>query len=96
MKNVEVFHRKIPVFRVPVQGLPPLQGWALRYVSGIEGVSDIATGDWLSEWYIGADAVTFNFEHGLHMCFNEEAEAKRAADYLLNTAEIKTTVVKVG
>jgi hypothetical protein len=96
MKNVEVFHSRVPTFRVPIQGLPPLSGWAVRYVSGMEGTPDIAPGDWLSRWHVGGDDVVFNFEHGLHMCFNEETDATRAADYLLKAAEIKTAVVKVG
>jgi hypothetical protein len=95
MKNVEIFNRKIPVFRVPIQGMPPLRGWAVRYISGMEGTSDIEPGDWLSEWHIGAEDVVFNFEHGLHMCFNAEADATRATEYLFKAAEIKTEVVKV-
>ena len=48
---------------------------AVRYISGMEGTSDIEPGDFLSEWHIGAEDVVFNFEHGLHMCFNAEADA---------------------
>jgi len=95
MKNVEIFNRKIPVFRVPIRGMPPLGGWAVRYISGMEGTPDIEPGAWLSEWHIGAEDVVFNFEHGLHMCFNTEADATRATEYLLKAAEIKTEVVKV-
>ncbi len=96
MKHVEIIQSKIPVFRVPIHGLPPLSGWAVKYVSGMEGTPDIEPGDWLSQWHVGADDVVFNFEHGLHMCFNAEADATRASDYLLKAAEIKTAVVRVG
>jgi len=44
MKNVEIFNRKMPVFRVPIQGMPPLSGWAVRYISGMEGTPDIEPG----------------------------------------------------
>ena len=65
MKHVEIIHSKIPTFRVPIHGLPPLSGWAVRYVSGMEGTPDIEPGDWLSQWHVGADDVAFYFEHGL-------------------------------
>jgi len=77
-----------------VKGLPPLSGWAVKYVSGMEGMPDIESGDFLSQWHVGANDVVFNFEHGLHMCFNTEADAVQAADFLKG-AEIMTSIVKV-
>jgi hypothetical protein len=96
MKNVQLITQKLPAFRIPMEGLPPLSGWAIRYVGGMEENSNVKSGDWLSQWHVGPEDVVFAFEHGLHMCFNQEADAVRAVDYLLKMAEIRTKVVKIG
>jgi hypothetical protein len=95
MKNVEILQRSIPSFRVPIHGMPPLNGWGVQYVSGMEAVSDIKPNYWLSEWHLSAQHVTFNFESALHMCFKTEEDANRASQVLLDLAEITTKVVRV-
>jgi hypothetical protein len=96
MKDVEILRRTIPSFRVSIHGMPPLNGWAVQYVSGMEAVSDIKPNYWLSEWHLSTRDVTFNFESTLHMCFRTEEDANRASEVLLELAEIATKVVRVG
>lgn len=83
-------------WRVPVQGMPPLKGWAVQYVSGMgKGVEE---GSWLTFWRVNAarDEATFNFEPGSpHMCYDEEADALAVSGALRNVAEIETRVVKI-
>ena len=95
MKNVKRLMSE-PFFRVPIPGIR-LSGWALKYVSGMEEVSGVEPGYWLSRWTDSDDAneVTFNFEPGLHMCFTEEAAARAAADNLKANTEIETEIVKI-
>ena len=95
MKNVEVVHSKMGVWRVPVQGMPPLSGWAVQYISGMG--PEIEEGFWLSHWRVNADRTeaNFGFEAGLHMCYNEEKDAKTVSEALRKFAEIETEVVKV-
>ena len=95
MKNVEVVHSRTGVWRVPIQGIPPLSGWAVQYVSGMG--PEIKEGYWLSQWSVNAarDAATFNFEPGLEMCFNDESDANAISAVLRKMAEIETRVVKV-
>ena len=96
MKNVEVVHSKgMGAWRVPIQGMPPLKGWAVQYLSGMG--PDIEEGFWLSFWRVNAarDEATFNFEPGLHMCYTEEADAIAISDALRKIAEIETRVVKI-
>jgi malonyl CoA-acyl carrier protein transacylase len=50
----------------------------------------------MSKWYVGPNTVDFMFEAGLHMVFNEKADAARIRDHLREVAEIVTEVVKVG
>lgn len=95
MKNVEVVHSRMGAWRVAVQGMPPLSGWAVQYVSGMG--PEINEGYWLSQWSVNAtrDSVIFNFEAGLHMAFSEEQDAKAVSDALRKVADIETRVVKV-
>jgi hypothetical protein len=95
MKNVEVIHSERGAWRVPIHGMPPLSGWAVQHVSGME--PEIKEGYWLSQWQTNSarDTATFNFEPGLHMCFNEEKDAIAVSNALRENAEIETRVVKI-
>jgi hypothetical protein len=95
MKNVKRLTSH-PFFRVPLAGAPPLRGWALRYVSGIEDHL-IKPGFWLTQWNPTADgtSVNFNFESELVMCFNDESVAVAVSKTLLDNTEIETSVVKI-
>lgn len=95
MKNF----KKLPareIFRVPVQGLPPLKGRAIRYLSGLEGESQNKAGDFMSQWQSNDEGLTFVFESGLHMCFTDEKLANEISSFLRKQAEIETEVVKIG
>jgi|GEM_PF-4203098 len=94
-KNVEEVVLPIPSFRVPIEGMPPLRGWAVKYVSGMG--PDYKPGYWLSRWHINAaeHEVLFTFEAALHMCFNQEPGAVAAAE-ALRKYDIETEVVKIG
>jgi hypothetical protein len=76
--------------------MPPLSGWAVQYVSGMEQ-PDIKGGFWLSHWRVDStqNSATFNFEPGLRMCYNEEKDAIAVSNALRENAEIETRVVKV-
>ena len=81
---------------MPLAGAPPLRGWALRYVSGIDDPL-IKPGFWLTQWNPTADGagVNFNFESELVMCFNDESAAVAVSKTLLDDTEIETSVVKI-
>jgi hypothetical protein len=95
MKNVERV-ANAPAFRVPLYGAPPLKGWAVRYVSGIND-SEIKPGFWLSQWHVDADRTSarFNFESELFMCYNDELSATKISDALRKHCEIETEVVNL-
>jgi hypothetical protein len=97
MKNVERLP-SYPFFRVKMQGMPPLNGWAVQYVSGIDNDSDIKQGFWLTQWSPTSDrtSATFIFESELVMCFTEESVATDVSRALRENAEILTKVVRVG
>ncbi|MFI5117174.1 MAG: hypothetical protein ACHP8B_10820 [Terriglobales bacterium] len=97
MKNVEEVVKKIPVYRVRIKGAPPLRGWALKHLSGMEAL-DVKPGYWLSEWSLSSDGTTatFNFEPELYVAFDTEAEAKAVSDALRANSEIETEVLKIG
>jgi hypothetical protein len=95
-RNIQVVSRK-PFYRVPIPGVR-LGGWALRYVSGMEnvaGAESIKPGHWMTEWHVGPNGGTFNFEPELIMCFDNEADAKAVSETLWNESEIKSEVVKI-
>ena len=86
-------------FRVPMHGAPPLRGWNLQYVSGLDD-PDVKPGYWLSQWNVSPISDTtanlkFCFEPELIMCFDTEAEAMANSD-TLRKEKIETEVVKVG
>ncbi len=93
MKNVV----KLPprhIMRVPIPGAPPLKGWTLKYVSGLEQ-AHAKPGDLLSMWQYEGEKLTFAFEPQLNMVFSDETGAKSASDLLRDGMEIKTEVIKV-
>ena len=94
MKNVKLFQSSKKVWRVAIEGLPPLAGWVVQHVSGADGAED---GYWLSQWDYDANAkeATFSFEPDLHMCFNDENYATAVSDALWRVGEIETRVVKI-
>ncbi len=95
MKNVKVLQSR-PIFRVLMEGLPPLSGWQVRYVSGIDPKENIKPGFWMSQWNATGGTVTFVFEPELVMCFTDETETRKISDFLQKEAEIETEVVKIG
>jgi hypothetical protein len=99
MKNVELFQSSKQVWRVAIEGLPPLAGWAVQYVSGADPNANppIEEGYWLSQWDYNKKAkeATFSFEPDLHMCFNEESYALAVSDALWRVGELETRVVKI-
>ena len=96
MKNVEKVHSDAQGWSVPISGLLPLKGWAVRYVAGMR--PDIKAGYWLSRWRLNSarDNATFAFEPELTMCFNEQSDAQTVSNSLRNNAEIDTRVVQIG
>lgn len=92
-KKVE-YHPLPARIRVPIDGLPPVQGWTLRL---LEDIPDGAfkKGYLLAGWSVGADSVEFAFEAKPRYAFATEAEAIRASEGLLKYAEIKTEAVKI-
>jgi hypothetical protein len=86
-----------PVFRVPMKGAPRPQGFAVRYVSGMEGTNDLEPGYWLSQFFVDrAGGINFNFDRELFFGFDLEADAKKASDVLRENADVQTAVVKIG
>ena len=96
MKNVEVIDSGRVAFRVRPENAPPIKGWAVRYLSGMEEASDVKPGYWLSRWQISDGYFTFNFERELDLHFGPEAEATRVSKTLRESAEIETEVVRLG
>jgi hypothetical protein len=97
MTNVEERFSKRPMFRVPMKGAPPPKGFAVRYVSGMEGTTDLEPGYWLSQFFVDReDGINFNFERELFFGFDHEADAKKASEMLREDADVKTAVVKIG
>ena len=94
MKNVVIVPSR-PAIRFPVQGFPPLEGWAVRLLIDIPD-ADYKKGYWMSRWSNSPAVREFAFEAESHMVFNVEADAKAVSDYLRNEAEIGTEVVKIG
>lgn len=86
-----------PFFRVRVKGALPQKGFAVRYVSGMEGTKDLEPGDWLSHYYVDQEGyLNFNFERELFFGFDVEDDANKASEALKQNAGVVTTVVKIG
>ena len=94
MKNIQHLSGK-RLLRIPVQGMPPLKGWAIKYLSGMQGDPEIKPGYWLDEWIVSPDrlSATIRFDAELHMCFHDETEAKQVCEALRSNAELETEVV---
>jgi hypothetical protein len=97
MRNIEeVSYFKTGSYRTRIHGEPPLRGWAVMYISGMEAMPDTKAGDWLSLWDKRTEDIIFKFENGRpHMCFEEEAQATGVVEKLWEEAEIETEVVKI-
>jgi hypothetical protein len=96
VKNVEVQESTRGSYRIRVAGMPPLRGWALKYISGMEEMGDVHSGYWLSRWYADTEAAEFAFEEELHFAFTDQQGAEKVSRFLREGAEISTEVVKVG
>lgn len=96
MKNVH-FKDHRPVMRIPLQGAPPLSGWAIRLLQDIPEAGS-KKDYWMDHWteLQTQGQVDFGFEPELYMAFQREADAARIRDFLRTDAEIETEVVKVG
>ncbi|SRR5260370_11672090 len=95
MKDVKV----LPVqqaFLEPIPGLtpglPPLNGWTVQYISGIEGASLTEPGHFLSSWQ--PDKSYFAFSPQPFLCFTEEESAKLVCDTLHDEMEIEAKVIR--
>jgi hypothetical protein len=97
MKNVEEVFPKRPVFKVRLQGAPLPVGWAVRYKSGMEEKCGIRSGEWLSQWSVDKEAVTFNFSHDRNdmVIFDHDADALKIVQWFHNQ-EVETEALKVG
>jgi hypothetical protein len=93
MKNVEEVVTG-PAFRIEMEGAPRPNGWAVKYVSGMEGKPDIEPGYWLY-WMPDSRGPLFRFEPTLAKTFSSELDAIKVAA-LLRNSEIETVVEKVG
>jgi hypothetical protein len=96
MKNVEEVTSRYPGFRVHIEGAPPPHGWFVKYLSGMEEVSGVKPGYWLTQWHVSSDLdATFNFEPELVIAFTEE-KARAVSKALQESANIETEVVGIG
>ena len=75
MKNVTKAGRG-GMYRVSLDNAPPLRGWAIRYVSGMEGESEVEPGFYLAYWLPDGKYATFAFEPDLHTVWKDEAETE--------------------
>jgi hypothetical protein len=95
MKNVFI-EETGPVIKIPMNFLPPLQGWALRLLQDIPEAG-FKRGYWISHWVPEPDrGVSFRFGPEMHLVFNSEAQAKEICDELRVKTEVETEVVKIG
>jgi hypothetical protein len=72
-----------------------MRGWALRYVSGMEGEEEVQPGFYMEYWYPDAHGATFAFGRDLHGVFKDEAEAIYVRDQL-KLSDIDTEVEKIN
>lgn len=63
------------MYRVFLDNAPPLRGWAISYISGMEGEEEVKPGFYLAYWYPDGTHATFAFEPDLHAVWKDEAEA---------------------
>ncbi len=93
VKNCIIVPTK-PAFCIRLAGAPPLSGWAIRLIAGIDD-EEIRPGFWMSRWYSDQEVVEFAFERELHMVFNSEADARKVRKFLVENADISTEVVQI-
>jgi hypothetical protein len=93
MKNVTVFPRR-QVFRIKIEGMGPLRGWALKLVSNLNN-DYVKPGFWLSMWNLTPRGVEFAFEEDLQMTYTTEEAAQHVADDIRNNTDIVTEVVRI-
>jgi len=93
MKNCVVVPSR-PVIRFPIQGMPPLNGWAVRLSVDIEE-AEYKAGYWMSRWVENAEGAEFAFEAKLQMVFNQEAGAATVSNRLTEGADLATEVVRI-
>jgi hypothetical protein len=74
MKNVVKAGRG-GMYRVSLLNAPPLRGWAIKYVSGMEDEDEVKPGFYLAYWYPDRTHADFAFEPDLHAVWKDEAEA---------------------
>ena len=91
--TVERLAEKAPTFRIDVKGAPPLRGWAIMYVSGIED-AQLRRGFWLSQWVTEETSVRIAFGPDIHMVFPSEESAQFASS-ALGQQDIETEVVRL-
>lgn len=94
MKNVVKAGRG-GMYRVSLLNAPPLRGWAIRYVSGMEGEEEVKPGSYLAYWHPDGTYATFAFQPDLHGVWKEEMEAKFIQEQL-RLSEIVTEIDRIN
>ena len=94
MKNIVKAGRG-GAYRIPLDNAPPLRGWAIRYISGMEGEEEVEAGFYMAYWYPDSQGAVFAFERDLHSVFGDEAEAIHVRDSL-KLSEIETEVERIN
>jgi hypothetical protein len=72
----------------------PLQGFALKFVSGPEGTKDVKAGSWLDTWEIVDGKRRFGFGPQRNVAFSTKEGAIDAQKELEKAVEIITEVVE--
>lgn len=94
MKDVTIGELR-HVLRIPIDGRP-LQGWAVKYVSGIPNGRHIEPGFYLCHWVELSNSLEFAFDKKSEMAFSEEVRAKAVSTFLKEKMDIETEIVKIG
>jgi hypothetical protein len=78
-----------------MQGMPPPEGWALRYVSGI-GDPEVKPRYWLSQCHLSSagQAALISFDPAINLCFGKQV-ATKISDALRAGSGIETEVVEI-
>jgi len=95
VKNLITASAPRHLLKVRVAGAPPLRGWTLKYVSGIED-AETKPGYLLEQWDVSSDRmnVAFSFAPDAAAAFTEESEARQAST-ALRDGGVATEVVKL-
>ena len=94
MKNVTSAGRG-GMYRVPLDNPPPLRGWAIRYVSGMEGEEEVEPGFYLAWWHPDGQFANFALEPDLHTVWRDEAEAEFIREQL-KLSDIVTEIARIN